>query len=442
MKTKVGLMSVGFMNFRHDIALEYLKKTIENLKGLDIELVPYNEIVMDYAQMEKCRELFFEERIDMMILQIGTFCMGDMALEIINSTKHIPLYLWGFEDPIVENYNTIPLNSLTGFNMITSYLKRLKIDFSYFYGGIDNKTVYKNIDKMQRALIVKKMLASTKIGVIGTRVPGFFLSEVNQLAFKEKVGPSIEYYAVGECVNMAKAIDASRVQGLKEKLATTISFDVDEIALDKNLRVYLAIRDLCVREKIDIVSIKCWPEWQSMYDIAVCSVLSLLNDDHIMASCEGDVSGLVTMYIQNILTKKVPFFTDLVNISKKGILKGWHCGQGPTSLSKGAVKFCGHPTMKGYGVSVLYEMKLAEITMCKLSEFDNDYRLFMVEGETIEVDRKLEGTQTDIQLDKPYQEVLDLIVENGIEHHYSVVHQRISDDLIELCKWMKWTVIK
>ena len=42
---------------------------------------------------------------------------------IIKKMQYTPLFLCGFRDPIVEDYNTIPLNSLTGFNMFTSFLK-------------------------------------------------------------------------------------------------------------------------------------------------------------------------------------------------------------------------------------------------------------------------------------------------------------------------------
>jgi L-fucose isomerase-like protein len=162
-----------------------------------------------------------------------------------------------------------------------------------------------------------------------------------------------------------------------------------------------------------------------------------------MASCEGDIPGLATMYIQHKLSGKIPFFTDLVNISQSGSIKAWHCGQGPESLADSSVEYCEHPTMKsGLGTSVQYTMKRDNLNMAKLSEGSGEYKLFNVKGHSVEVDRELAGTQTDIVFDKDIDEILDVIVEEGIEHHYSIIHEDLTEVLIEWCKWSNVKYIK
>lgn len=444
MKIKVGVVSIGFKNFRYDIAKSYLNQTMDRIQSLNVDSIFYPTVAMDIQGVNEALSYFENEKVDMILLQIGTFPMGEMAMHLLSKIAHTPLFLWGFEDPVVDTYNTIPLNSLTGMTMITSYLKRMRIKFSYGYGAVDSDVVWGKIGHMVRALYVKKQLSIAKFAVIGTRAPGFYLCEVNQVAFKQKVGVSVEYYSVGDLVVAAKAISQDRVDQLRVTLEKTVSVDGTRERFEKNIRVYLAVKDLIRQEGITALSIKCWPEWQSQYGISVCPVLAMLNDDGVMTSCEGDIPGLTTMYIQYLLTNQPPFFADLVNISRAKVLKAWHCGHAPLKLSNGPVSFIEHPTMRnGLGLAVQFDMITSErITMAKLSEYDNDYRLFFTTGKSVSPDRFIEGPQTDLVLDKSIDDVLDLIVENGIEHHFSIAHQDLTDDFLECCKWMDWKVIR
>ncbi len=443
MKLKVGLLSIGFQNFRYDIANEYLNTTAKNLKESDkVELVYTDRVLMDEDDILDELDRFGGEQIDLLVCQVGTFTMGANVVNIIKKMQHTPLFLCGFRDPIVNDYNTIPLNSLTGFNMFTSFLKKFNKKFSYVYGTLEETKFMQKLNTTIDALFVKKELDNAKFCVVGSRVPGFYLSEVDQLAFRDVIGPRVSYWSVGQVVEAAKKIDPSRVDAEISSF-TKVSITTTSEMLEKNVRIYLAIKDYKEENNISAFSIKCWPEFQELYNTAVCFVLSKLTDNGIMASCEGDIPGLATMYIQHKLTNKIPFFTDLVNISQSGSIKAWHCGQGPESLADSDVEYCEHPTMKsGLGASVQYTMKKGNLNMTKLSEGSGEYKLFNLKGHSVEVDRELAGTQTDIVFDKDIDEILETIVEEGIEHHYSIIHEDLTDTLIEWCKWSDVKYIK
>lgn len=444
MTMNVGIISIGFEKFRVDLAKKNLAKSVELLKDEPINLHHHDEIIMDSKALKQALEALQIDTLDLIVVQVGTFPMGELALEMLTSLRDTPLFIWALEDPVTEDYNTVPLNAFTGLNMLSSYCKRLGMSFSYAYGGLKDNESLNRLKTTIKALITKKTLRHSKFGVIGTRAPGFYLSEVNQLAFKRHVGPSVEYYAIGELVETAKAFEEEEVSGLRESLADTINVKKDSgDQLDKTVRVYLAIKQLVKQENITALSIRCWPEWQSLYGISVCPVLSLLNDEGYITSCEGDVGGLATMVIQYAMTGEAPFLADLPTVSR-GRVKAWHCGHMPMGLCNGPVSFIEHPTMKeGIGLAVQGEMKTSDaITIAKLSEMNEHYRLFMAKGKSVPVDRKLEGPQTDLVLDKPTTEIVDMIVENGLEHHYSIAHEDLMPALRELSKWMDWSVIE
>lgn len=437
MKLNVGIISIGFTNFRYDIAQDYLSKSIEILKLNDnINLIEESDILLEEIDIVNYLAEFKKKDLDLLICQVGTFSMGANMVNIIDKVGETPLFLCGFRDPIIKGYNTIPLNSLTGFNMFTSFLKKMNKKFSYVYGTLEEEHFFNKINNTIEALYVNKHLRNAKFCVVGSRVPGFYLSEVDQLGFRKKIGPEIVYWSVGSLVKQAKEISISRVNEEIGKFDKKVIITSTNEMVEKNIRIQLAIEDYKNANNISAFSIKCWPEFQELYGTAVCLVLSRLTNKGILTSCEGDITGLATMYIQYILTNKAPFFTDLVNISKQGTVKAWHCGQAPESLAESDVKYCEHPTMKnGLGVSVQFDMIKSEVNMSKLSEGNGEYKLFNLKGKSVETDRELEGSQTDLVFEKNIDEILEIIVEEGIEHHYSVIHENIEDILKEYCKW-------
>jgi hypothetical protein len=192
MKLKVGLMSIGFQNFRFDIANEYLIETAKRLEKNDkLELVYTDKVLMDENDVLLELDRLGGEQIDLLICQVGTFSMGANVVNIIKEMQHVPLFLCGFRDPIVEDYNTIPLNSLTGFNMFTSFLKKFNKKFSYVYGTLEEPKFMDKINTTIDALYMKKELNNAKFCVVGSRVPGFYLSEVDQLGFRDIIGPRV-----------------------------------------------------------------------------------------------------------------------------------------------------------------------------------------------------------------------------------------------------------
>ncbi|MGL4382559.1 MAG: hypothetical protein ACRCTA_02455, partial [Bacilli bacterium] len=378
-----------------------------------------------------------------LVIQIGTFCMGDMLLNLLYKLKGHNVFLWGLEDPIVEDYDTIPLNSLTGFNMATSFMKRLNLKYDFSYGQ-PLKTTINQIKIINQVINLKEDLKKVKVGIIGTRVPGFYLSEVDHLKLKDHFGIECVYKSVATLVIEAKAIAQERVNSALQQVIDNYQVVVDTAMIEKNIRIELALLDYQKEANITGFAIECWPDFQTLYQCGVCSVLSALVDQKIMASCEADVLGFLTMYIQHSLTKEIPFFCDLVSANhERNVLKAWHCGQGPKSLAASNVSYTSHPTMRNdLGASIQYEMKLGQITLNKVSLLNDTFRIFSTAGHTITVDTQLTGTQTDIKLDQPLQNVLTSIVDNGIEHHYSIIHSDLKAYLPYLSKYLNLEVIE
>lgn len=442
---KIGLISVGFPNFRYDIANEYLQISLNKLNKDNYDVICCGKTLIEEQDIYSELYDLKSKNIDLLILQCGTYSYGSCMMKIVELLEHTPLLMWGFPEPIIEGFNGLPLNSLCGLNMYGSFLEKVDKKYSYVYGKADDENTYNKVINTIKAIEIKKKMKESRFCIIGGRVPGFYLSNVDEVRFRHEIGPEIVYYSLASLIRDVNEISSERVEkevdlmvGEAAKITTTKKM------LDKSARIYLAILDYKEKNNIDGFTIKCWPEFQELLDCSVCGVVSRLNNIGISTSCEGDITGLATMFIQNLISNEPCFFADLVNINEKGIAKAWHCGPAPLSLArdKDTTEYSEHPTIKqGMGFAVQFKMKLGRLTMIKLKEAKSGYKMFIATGEGIEEDRQLVANQADIRFDSPVSEVLDTIMANGIEHHYAIVYSDIKDLLIETCKWMEIEVV-
>jgi|GEM_PF-616566 len=435
---KIAVLSIGYPNFRYDIAKKNMKhsiKVLDSLEGVVVVSLPEVQIVEE--ELHQAMDHLLEHHPDMLLLQLGTYSYGSALMACLDKLKGIDLMLWGFREPILDDYPGLPLNSLCALNMYTSFLHHIgKRDFTYLYGNPEEPDVVEKLNRKIWAARIKKGLKKSKFCIIGGRVPGFYLSNVDELKFRHEIGPEISYYSIAALLHDVEHLPEAEVKEEMRRLKEIVSnCDCKEEALEKSARIALAVRRYASLNHITGFAFKCWPDLQDLYHIAPCAAIAALNQEGILVSCEGDVTGLATMYMQQCLSNLPVFLTDLVNITKEGIIKLWHCGAAPPSIAADNqdTYFGEHPTIKqGIGIGGTFDLAKGRILIAKLSE-DKSYKMLLAEGRCIAPDRKLTGNQGDILLNGCPEKLLDLIVSEGIEHHYVMAYDVDIGVMEELC---------
>lgn len=440
---RVGLISYASSINRFDVAQKHLNKAAQWLASKEIKCVFDNKIILDEEMNQESIKNLKKYTPDIIIIQIGTFTKGEMLVKLIVEFKDTPFFVWGLNDPILKDHPTIPLNSLTGMTMLTSYLCRFEKKFNYAYSCSFNEIVKNKIDLMIRVIRVKKELKDSKYAIVGSRAPGFYLSMVDELNFRKMIGPEIVYLSLASLFDMSNKINIKRVNEEIKKISSNTIINISNEMLEKNVRMQLALHDYASLNNISGITLKCWPELQDIYGCAGCGTLSNLVDMGITTSCEGDVAGLATVDILKKLTGKDSFFADLVAVTENGYIKAWHCGIGPKSLASGQITYQEQSTMRnGIGVGVQYDMKKGKVALCKLSELGQNYRFLIAKGNIEDKDREVLGVQADIALDAGSDQFLRTVIENGFEHHFALVHADITNDIEELSKYMNFSVVQ
>ena len=128
--------------------------------------------------------------------------------------------------------------------------------------------------------------------------------------------------------------------------------------------MYLALASICKEEHLDAVTVKCFDLLSSCKTTA-CLALALLNDNGIIAGCEGDIPSICTMLAVYKALGRPSFMANPASIDSDNLSIDFaHCTI-PTAM----VESCTLPSHfeSGIGIGINGEVPLGNYTLCKLS---------------------------------------------------------------------------
>ena len=444
-KLRVGYGCLARLTFDGEYAKQLFERSLKSLAAMDIELVHLDGLSVTEEDGEALAAHFARENVDVALIQYGTFSLGSL-MPLLADRIPVPIVLWGVPEPSLDG-NRLRLNSLCGINMNAHTLMRLGRKYETIFCLPEDAP--SELEELFRALHCLKRLRHVRVGLVGYRVPGFYTSNCDELEMRRRLGVEVHHVTLAEVYDEAtKTDETARKQIVEAGCAAACSVEVDSAEFDKAAALYLALKQLAAKYNLDALAVKCWPEFPESYGVAACWALSRLNDDGIMTSCEGDVYGVVTMLMENFLTGKTPMFADFVAIDEeKNMGIGWHCGAAPTCLASDAagVAVCKHPTVGGggkKGVTVTFPVRGGgPATMARLGVGPNGLRLFFAGGEAVDPGPILRGNPAGICFDTPVRRLLKTILDEGMEHHYAMIHADIRAELRIMAKWLDMPTI-
>lgn len=63
--------------------------------------------------------------------------------------------------------------------------------------------------------------------------------------------------------------------------------------------------------------------------------------------------------------------------------------------------------------------------------------MLIAPGSAIDTEPFLRGNPLTIRFDDSVPKLIRTILREGFEHHYSVIHADVKEELLQLCEWMK-----
>ncbi len=236
------------------------------------------------------------------------------------------------------------------------------------------------------------LLSGVRIGVFGQPSDWLIASGVDYDYIKERYGIETVF------IDLQRLVDEV---GASEKS--------DMLAADKT---YAAIKKICQDERLDAMTIRCFDIVKAC-NTTSCLALAKLNDEGIVAGCEGDMQTLMTMVLAKKLCNEPAFMANPSILTEKTTMFA-HCTV-PLSM-------CYRTTMRthfesGIGVAVQGDMPLTDYTIMKWGGRRLD-KFFVTEAKAIKNEYSNHFCRTQITFDvnlKPY------LLNHPIGNHHVII---------------------
>jgi L-fucose isomerase-like protein len=413
-------------------AKEYLKK------NLDSDVIDSGKFILQRSQAVDAWKIFKAEDVDAVILFNGTFSTGELTAEIIRNLD-CPFALWGVGELALQSKNVS--GSMIGLMAAGTLFKNLDKRFSFIYNTIDDERTKKKLDTFIKAVRAISYLKEATIAVIGMRPDGFEVSDFDELAIKKTFGTEITKLSLYTLSKRMKEVDAKDIE--KDMEIQKKIFDIRDERIEEAggiSRLYVALKKYVSENNVQSYAPDCWPELRDIDKTPICPVNGRMNVEGVMASCECDVDGSLTLMLQYVLTESPPWWADFVNIVEEhNALLWWHCGNAPYSLSKKK------PVLENVfdfgGLSQTAVMKGGTATVCRLHSMRGMFVIHAGVGEVIETEPLLRGSNLLITMRSGNMDFIESMLQNGIPHHNGLVYGDITDELKEFAHLMDIPII-
>lgn len=185
-------------------------------------------------------------------------------------------------------------------------------------------------------------------------------------------------------------------------------------------KAYLVIKKICQEERLDALTIRCFDIVKACGTTS-CLALALLNDEGIVAGCEGDMQSLMSMYLAKRLCGEAAFMANPSQLTDSSSMLA-HC---TIPLS-----FCDETIVRshfesGIGVAIQGLLPQTDYTLFKWGGSKLD-RCFITEAKAIESPYSDHFCRTQITLDvnlKPY------LLQHSIGNHHVIIRGRHAEEI-------------
>ena len=263
-----------------------------------------HEVIL--TELEKYFSLNFVNYEEMNSLKPDDFCLIFIASG-------------GVERMVIQHFEQLPRptvmladgmqNSLAAALEISSWLRDRGMKSEILHGELTE--VVKRIFVLYNNFKAQRRLYGSRIGVVGTPAPWLIASNVDYLLAKRRWG--IEYIDIPlEQVTALydKVKDDEVGEESVELAAKALACrEAQPEDLIKAMRLYKALKMIVDEHKLTALTVSCF-RLTDLTGVTGCLALALLNDEGIVAGCEGDLQSIFTMLATHSLTGKSAFMAN------------------------------------------------------------------------------------------------------------------------------------
>ncbi len=314
-------------------------------------------------------------------------------------------------------------NSLAASLEISSWLSGQQVQSEILHG--EPEAIIARIQTLHSNFKAQHVLAGTRIGVIGTPSSWLIASGVSYSHAQQKWGVSFVDINMQRVYDYYEQISDGEVMELSESFTTKASacYEASPEDIMKAARLYKAIRRICEEEKLSALTIKCFSILETKATTG-CLALALLNDEGIVAGCEGDLQSIFTLVVAKAVTGQTGFMANPSMINPRtNEMTLAHCTVGLAQTESYIIR---SHFESGIGVAIQGVLPLGEVTVLRFGGVGLD-SYFLSAGQLFENTNNTNmcRTQVRVKLNHP----VDYFLTNPLGNHHIVIQGNHEDKL-------------
>jgi len=290
--------------------------------------------------------------------------------------------------------------------------------------GAEGRIVHGTNDEIISAIVETWRAASLqgRIGLFGQPSDWLIASGVDRGVLHQRYGIEVIDIDLQRLVDGIKTVpqtEAVKVAQVMVKRAKAVKeptcADMVEAA-----KAYLVLKKICQEEHLDAMTIRCFDIVKACGTTS-CLALALLNDEGIVAGCEGDMQTLLSMFLAKRLCGEVAFMANPSQLTNESSMLA-HCTIPLTLCDETIVR---SHFESGIGVAIQGLLPLTDYTLFKWGGPQLD-RYFVTEAQAVETPYSNHFCRTQITLNvnlKPY------LLQHSIGNHHVIIRGRHAEEI-------------
>ena len=298
--------------------------------------------------------------------------------------------------------------------------------------GVEGRILHGTNNEIVSALVETVCTPSLqgRIGLFGQPSDWLIASGVDRNYLLEHFGVEtvdIDLQRLMDGIHLVSKNDAEKVaQAIMKRSRNTIEPSCADLL--EAAKAYLAIKRICQEDHLDAITIRCFDIVKTC-DTTSCLALALLNDEGIVAGCEGDMQTLMSMLLVKKVCGAEAFMANPSQLTDTTSMLA-HCTI--------PLNMCDDITLRshfesGVGVAIQGALPLTDYTLFKWGGTKLD-RYFVTEAQAVEMPYSNHFCRTQITLNvdlRPY------LLHHSIGNHHVIIKGKHSKAIKEAMRKLK-----
>jgi L-arabinose isomerase len=459
-KPKMGILfftsgwfrDVGLQSSTSGITGEVERIAEEIIKNLSSFIDPvYSGVIFSEEESVRAAAEIRSEGVDGVIVAPLMWAEDQLVRAALKELPDLPFIL-----SLLLPYDALPDfvgyqemlkgSGLVGVLQWSGFLKREGYEYKMVSGYYRDMSVYDEIKEHCLALSVLKNLKTARCGVLPFRCDVMSTTYVDEFKIRDLYGVELQYLELSRFKQEAAACEQGEIKQFESRLRDAgYEIEIDLKNLHEGIRYAIAMEKIIAEERINIfVMNDIIDEMHSSFGLRPCLPNPEISRSGVVVNMEADVAAGIAMYVLQLFTGEVPFYTETYTADLKSntLLMG-HPGYHNVSNFDD-----NHPvrivsdieyvnTDAFTGASAYFKYKPGPVTAVNCVYNGDKLRWTVFEGHSLEGQPKMEGTcHLFCRIEKPVKEFCERTVQIGVSQHWIVIPGHIMKRLERLCSWL------